>query len=468
MSCVDSVTSRHCPALQDVYGDIALVLSRCDGKTLEEIVVELTNVATPAQLQVARTAMFSYAVGAIIECEDPDTCCATELRLKQRRGVKAVAATALDIASLFWCMCGYSRDFPSNVLVNNGAQNSLGKMMSNDAPVPNPSNTNATSSGSQDMTCGQPSRAVSSPFDGSPHPAIGSPFLSNSQSTPPHSPGHLTPDSQDGTRAQSGRAISSPLDMLPTPAIGSPFLSESQSSPTHSAGQSTSLGSELIDLTSSSDSLIFSDNTAASIASSCSPRSDFPTLCCDHGRAIIDLRCTIDVMQFQMTELQKQLSNLTKNDSPPVVTNQSADKISGHSIDILLSPPDSRPSSVDVSDFSVSAFSDILSIATPTKQSRLTAEVPGQSELNAPVRDGDGGSAHRASHATPVEAPDVTVSSADPLQDNFTFVQNELDALRTRMMDFDDRVGEIDVRVDGQDVTLEELSKSTATLEKFT
>ena len=312
MSCVDIVNSRHCPALQDVDGDIALVLSRCDGKTLEEIVVELTNVATPAQLEVARTVMFSYAIGAIIECEDPDTCCATEFRLKQRRGVKAVAATALDIAYLFWYLCGFSKDFPTNVLVNNGAQNSLGKMMSSDAPVPNPSSTNATSSGSQDLTCGQPSRVISSPFDESPHPAIGSPFLSNSQSTPPHSLGHLTPDSQDGARAQSGRAISSLLDMSPAPAIGSLFLSESLTSPTHSAGQSTCLGSELIDLTSSSDSLIFSDNTAASITSSCPPRSDFPTLCCDHGRAIIDLRCTIDVMQFQMTEQQKQLTNLTK------------------------------------------------------------------------------------------------------------------------------------------------------------
>ena len=35
-------------------------------------------------------------------------------------------------------------------------------------------------------------------------------------------------------------------------------------------------------------------------------------------------------------------------------------------------------------------------------------------------------------------------------------------------MDFDDRVEEIDVRVDGQAATLEELSKSTATLGKFT
>ena len=222
MSCVDIVTSRHCPALQDVDGDISLVLSRCDGKTLEEIVVELTNVATPAQLQVARTVMFSYTVGAINECEDPDTCCATEFRLKQCRGVKAVATTALDIASLFWYLCGFSKDVPTNVLVNNGTRNSLGKMMSSDAPVPNPSSTNATSSGSQDMTCGQPSRAISRPFDDSPHPAIGSPFLSNSQSTPPHSPGHPTPDFQDGAHAQPGRAISSPLDMSPAPAIGSP------------------------------------------------------------------------------------------------------------------------------------------------------------------------------------------------------------------------------------------------------
>ena len=62
-----------------------------------------------------------------IECEDPDTCCATEFRLKQRRGVKAVAATALDIASLFLHLCGISKDFPTNVLSNNGAQSSLGK-----------------------------------------------------------------------------------------------------------------------------------------------------------------------------------------------------------------------------------------------------------------------------------------------------------------------------------------------------
>ena len=101
--------------------------------------------------------------------------------------------------------------------------------------------------------------------------------------------------------------------MSPAPAISSLFLSKSQSSLTHSIGQSTCLGSELIDLTSSSDSLIFSESTPASVVSSRSPRSDFPTLCCDHGHAIIDLRCTNDVMQFKMTELQKQLSELKKN-----------------------------------------------------------------------------------------------------------------------------------------------------------
>ena len=98
----------------------------------------------------------------------------------------------------------------------------------------------------------------------------------------------------------------------------------------------------------------------------------------------------------------------------------------------------------------------------------LAVEVLGQSELNAPVHDWDGGSAQRACHATPVEALDAIAFSAAPLHDNYTFVQNELDALQTRMMNFDDRVGEIEVRLDGPDVTLEELSKSTATLEKFT
>ena len=82
--------------------------------------------------------MFSYAVGAIIECEDPDTCCGTEFKLKQHCGVNAVATTAFDIASLYCYLCGISRDFPTNVLSNYGAQNSLGKMMSNDVPVPNP------------------------------------------------------------------------------------------------------------------------------------------------------------------------------------------------------------------------------------------------------------------------------------------------------------------------------------------
>ena len=48
MSCVDIVTSQHCPALQDVDSDIALVLSRCDGKTLEEIVLERCHLSSTA------------------------------------------------------------------------------------------------------------------------------------------------------------------------------------------------------------------------------------------------------------------------------------------------------------------------------------------------------------------------------------------------------------------------------------
>ena len=120
------------------------------------------------------------------------------------------------------------------------------------------------------MTHGQPSHAISSPLDELPHPAIGSPFLSNGQPTPPHSPAHLTSDSKDGTYAQPGRAISCRLNMSPAAAIGSPFLSESQPSPNYSHGQSICLGPELIGFTSSKD-LISSDNTPASIASSCLP-----------------------------------------------------------------------------------------------------------------------------------------------------------------------------------------------------
>ena len=97
MSRARSVSCRHCPALQDIDSDIASVLSRSICISLEEIVADLTNVATLAELQEARTVIFTYAIGAVIESDDSQNIC----RLKRRRGTRAAVTIAMDITRLF-------------------------------------------------------------------------------------------------------------------------------------------------------------------------------------------------------------------------------------------------------------------------------------------------------------------------------------------------------------------------------
>ena len=103
------------------------MLSRSIGKSLEEIVADLTNVATLAELPEARTVIFTYAIGAVIESDDSQNMC----RLKQRRGTKAAVTIAMDITRLFnYLLCEASCHFPTSVLASHNLLNDRTGMMS--------------------------------------------------------------------------------------------------------------------------------------------------------------------------------------------------------------------------------------------------------------------------------------------------------------------------------------------------
>ena len=116
-----SISCRQCPVLQDIDGDIAYVLAHSTGRSTEETFTDLTNVPQLSQLQQARNKMFHHAIGAFIECEDPEGFLNdSQFKLKQRRGAKAAATTAVDIVQLFNYVCGIDSNFPSNILANGG------------------------------------------------------------------------------------------------------------------------------------------------------------------------------------------------------------------------------------------------------------------------------------------------------------------------------------------------------------
>ena len=70
MADVEIISCRFCPALQDVEGNIASILSRRCGKS---------------DLQGTRCTMFSYAIGAIEEANfDNDITLNFELKQRQR------------------------------------------------------------------------------------------------------------------------------------------------------------------------------------------------------------------------------------------------------------------------------------------------------------------------------------------------------------------------------------------------
>ena len=147
-------------------------------------------------------------------------------------------------------------------------------------------------------------------------------------------------------------------------------------------------------------------------------------------------------MQFQITEMQRQFSDFTRQKSHMTVGfgahcgMQTAS--SGDNNEIPPSPPDSRVLSPNSTETSLSldseAFSEILSIATRTRLGETN-------QSNAPGRDGDGMAACFASQAATTATPTAS-DQADFLQSNYVDILNEIQSLRTNNVQVEDRVAD--------------------------
>ena len=422
MAAPDVVTCQQCPALQDIAGEIASVLSRSSGNSMEEIMNDIINVVSLEELHDARAVMFTHAIGVILENDNLENRSPSDFRLKQRRGKKAIANTAMDIVHLFKYLCNGNGEFPTGVLMNNTLPNTPVENAPDSSPIPTPLyDLIALPPSSQDLQCGQPDPGVSSPgltSARSPSP-IGSPFLADEE-----------------------------------PMVSRPSVR--QSSPRQPINQSFSDNSVVI-----SEVSMISDTDGTPLTR-CPP-----AVCCDHSRAILDLRCTVDTMQHQMIELQRQIDAYGKDKftgtpvpSPRTDAVQDDDITRPSYVEgILPSPPDSQSPSMDSIDLNQSLssdscnFSSIFNIATPTKDSHSNVTHCQQPLVGATVRDRDS-AVPDVSDTDPAATPAANVET-DPLTLNFGFVQTELDALRTRLMDFEDRIGNSEMRAELYDEAIE-------------
>ena len=143
-------------------------------------------------------------------------------------------------------------------------------------------------------------------------------------------------------------------------------------------------------------------------------------------------------MQFQITEMQRQFPDFTRKKSHMTVGfgaycgMQTAS--SGDNNKIPPSPPDSRVLSPNSTETSLSldseAFSEILSIATPTRLGETN-------QSNAPGRDGDGMAACFASQSATTTTPTAS-DQANFLQSNYVDISNEIQSLRTNIVQIED------------------------------
>ena len=126
---------------------------------------------------------------------------------------------------------------------------------------------------------------------------------------------------------------------------------------------------------------------------------------------------------------------------------------------ILASPPDSQSPSMDSTNLNQSLSSDscnlsgILNIAAPPENSHSNVTQCQQPLVSATVRDRDC-AVPDVSDTDPAVTPAANVET-DPLTLNFGFVQTELEALRTRLMDFEDRIVNSEMRAELYDEAIE-------------
>ena len=269
---------------------------------------------------------------------------------------------------------------------------------------------------------------------------------------PPLSPS----PSLDLPYGQAGGTTCSPAGAIPTTTstIGSPFLDDEQT-PASCRKAAHELPPIPLNLSACSDSFTISTDSTGSSRGTCPIAQAISDACCDHGRALLDLRCTMDLIQYQLIELQKKTAMFCDSNGNTTPA-QKKDRISSNNReispsdsikDVLLSPPDNHlPSESSVNNTSPESsctFSDILSIATPNKTVCSLCERAGTDSM---ARDRDSGTAHSANHAVSGASPTPsTQDPADRLNLNFRYVQNELDSLRVRIMDCEDRVANNEV-----------------------
>ena len=113
------LNSRQCPVLQDNNGDVSDILAHSSRRSVEETIGQLIDCSNLCDLRETRLEIFSQAVGSLIEHEDPANLDVHTYKLKQRRGVKTAATTAMDIVLLFKFLCDTGCEFPVSVLANN-------------------------------------------------------------------------------------------------------------------------------------------------------------------------------------------------------------------------------------------------------------------------------------------------------------------------------------------------------------
>ena len=414
------ISARRCPILQDISGDIAQILSHSANTTPEETMNNLSNAADLNTLHVTRAEIFMYAIGCILESGGMDPSTLLKYKLKQRRGRNAKASVALDIARLFNYVCGVE-EFPLCVLASNGLAS---------APLPGVSQNNLHHS-----LTPIPESSILGSADPPPH-------LS---STP------LTPMSQDLPCAQmSGTRASSP-------ALPSQTECDMNESLVRPQSFTCPLGTSAID-TSFSLSSISIPPTQSPVKVTHSP------CCCDHGRAIIDLRCTVDVMQLELNKLQQQVIDYQAQLSRHRDAGGLAPCVGVDPAMVTLpSPPESRPPSVasqrqcdsqstEASTFStMDSFSEIFGLKSPPQISNCSTAADEIADFlgpqsNVTVRHGSVGSATNAVCDGPMSdsaTPDNIQEDAFPARADL--MHGEVELLRTQVHDLDDRLVAIEM-----------------------
>ena len=147
---------------------------------------------------------------------------------------------------------------------------------------------------------------------------------------PDHEPATPTPSQDDLPCGQRSHTTGSPAVQDDRSPIGSPFLTDREPSSVQAPSQL--LSPIMLNMISSDTSVLNCDDSTGSNTCGDPQTIGAPAACCDHGRAIIDLRYTVDNMQFQIIELQSQLSNFSRGE--PAVPAQAR---SGE-IDVPTSP----------------------------------------------------------------------------------------------------------------------------------